>query len=168
LSLLIEDKSPTGPSAGDKVVWKWLKGPRQAQSDYGDPTTGSTSYRLCLYASGVLVTQLTLPGDDALGVGSCGGNGCWRRVGTSGYKYDDPTLRNDGFSKVILNAGHTGSSIILMAEDGNVPVPALPLDVSAGVTLQLHRSDRAAPCWEARYPAPARSNDGVVYKDKVP
>jgi hypothetical protein len=162
--LLLKDKNPVGPSAGDKLVWKWLKGPALIQNNFGDPVAGSTGFRLCLYDSTGLVSQLNV----AAG-GLCGGNPCWKALGTKGYKFKDAALASDGLLTIILKGGAAGKSkAIVKAKDGNLPVPGLALDASTAVTVQLLRNDAASPCWEGVYPGPAVVNSTTKYKDKVP
>jgi hypothetical protein len=162
--LLLKDKSPSGPSAGDKLVWKWLKGPALLQADFGDPVNGSTAFRLCIYDSAGLVSQLNVTAG-----GTCGSNPCWKALGTKGFKFKDAALASDGLLTIIMKGGAAGKSkAIVKAKDGNLPIPGLALDASTAVTVQLLRNDAASPCWEGVYPGPATVNSTTKYKDKVP
>jgi hypothetical protein len=162
--LLLKDKSPAGSSAGDKLVWKWLKGPATVQTDFGDPVGGGTGYHLCLYDGTGLVSQLNVAP-----AGLCAGDPCWKALGSNGYKFKDSTLAGDGLMVMILKGGAAGKSkAIVKAKDGNLPIPGLALDASGAVTIQLVRNDAATPCWEAIYPGPAVVNSTTKYKDTVP
>lgn len=163
--LLLKDKSPVGPSAGDKLIWKWLKGPALTQDDFGNPVTGSTGLRLCLYDSAGQVAQL-----NATAGGICAGNPCWKALGTAGYKFKDTARTSDGLLTIVVKAGSSAgkSKIVVKAKDGNLPALGLPLDTSTAVTVQLHRSDAATPCWEAVYPGAAVANDPAQFKAKFP
>jgi hypothetical protein len=167
--LLVKDKAPDGASAKDKLNWKWLKGPAVNQSDFGDPVGGGTSYTFCLYDTAGLVTDLTIPGG-----GTCAGSPCWKAISTKGYRYKDKNKGNDGVLVMILkgNASPGKSKIVLKGKDGNLPIPALPLDDSVSVTAQLHRAD-GPQCWQAVYPGPGITNtfapgSGGQFKDKIP
>jgi hypothetical protein len=161
--VLIKDKDPAGASAKDKLIWKFLQGPAQEQADFGDPVSGETSYSLCIYDNAGLVSTLQVPAG-----GTCGGKNCWKAIRTKGYKYKDNALTNDGVKSALLKGGADGKSkIILKAQNGNLPLPALPLDDSTTVTLQLHRDDSSS-CWETVFAGPAKKNTETLFKAKTP
>ena len=62
------------------------------------------------------------------------------------------------------------SKILHKGKDANLPLtPAtLPLDATAGVTVQVHKSDNSN-CWEAVFPlASVIKNDQAQFKAKIP
>jgi hypothetical protein len=158
--VLIKDKDPAGPSAKDKLIWKFIKGPAQVQADFGDPVGGGTGYSLCIYDSTGLLSTLQVPAG-----GTCDGKDCWKAISTKGYKYKDNTLTNDGVQKILLKGGD--SKIIFKGKDGNLPLPALPLDDSTSVTVQFHRADSSS-CWETVFTGPAKKNTATLFKGKTP
>ncbi len=158
--VLVKDKAPAGPSASDKVIWKWLKGPLAMQSDFADPTA-TANYTLCLYDGAVPTVEMEIDIPP--------GGGLWSVLGSSGYKYKDPGGANDGVQKLIAKAGAAGKSkIIFKAKDASTPIPTLPLDSGNNVILQLHDSDTSL-CWESTFvPASVKKSDATQYKAKTP
>src|SRR6185369_9796645 len=77
-----------------KLIWKWLLGGIDA-SDMGDPISGTTNYRLCLYDDGVLHSEAGI----AAG-GICDGKPCWSALG-SGSKFKSKNGNGDGVGLVL-------------------------------------------------------------------
>jgi CSLREA domain-containing protein len=163
--LLIKDRAADGAGGGDKLIWKWLKGPATAQQDFGDPTE-TADYRLCIYTGTTAALQATIPAD-----GRCGVVPLWKTLGTKGYKRSDTTAGTSGISKILLKGSEIASSkIIVKGKDGGLDLEAttLPLDGDAGITVQLSNSDNPN-CWQSTYaPASVTTNSESVFKAKVP
>jgi hypothetical protein len=158
---MIKDKAPAGASIDDKLTWKWLKGPALSQSNLGDPLTAN-GFRMCVYDSGGLVADLKVDG-----AGLCGGDPCWKAIGDRGYKYKDRNAVSDGVFTLIAKGGDSGKAKLLLKGRGsNLPLPALPLDDSSGVTVQLLRDDVNSPCWQAFFPS-SIANETDAFKAKV-
>jgi Zn-dependent metalloprotease len=161
-SLVIKDRDPVGPSKNDRLIWKWLRGAAVEQADLGDPINGDTDYQFCLYDGAGLAASIAVPG------GSCPGDVCWEAGNRGGYKYKDKSASRSGAFKLGLQPGAAGrSKITFTAKGANLPTPALPLDASGSVTLQLHTSDSAS-CWEAVFPGPTVENDPALFKGAIP
>ncbi len=154
---LLKLKNPGDP-AKNKLIWKWLNGPAQNQSDFGDPVGGTTSYTLCVYAGTTA----------AIDAGINGGTG-WQTVSTLGYKFKDSAAGGDGVFKALLKGGAAGKSKVLVKGKGaNLDLSAMPLNATGGATVQLLRNDDPA-CWEAVFPPAAISTDDAgQFKAKTP
>lgn len=164
--LMVKDYGAGGPSAKDKFVWKWLKGPAMDQADFGDPVN-TTGYMLCLYTGS---TPTAVMDASVAADGTCGSKPCWRAISTKGYKYSDKSMSADGISKVLLKGGDTGQSkAMVLGKDGSLPLPTLPLDPNADVIAQLSSSDPNSHCWEGTFP-PAKviKNTNELFKAKAP
>lgn len=147
---------------GDKLGWKWIKGEATALEDFGDPLN-TTVYTLCLYDETAGVPSLKLTAAVPAG-GTCGGDPCWSTIG-KGFKYKDPSAGNAGISGLLLKFGESGKAkIVAKGKDANLDMPALPLAQDQHVIVQLKNS--LGTCWEARYGATAKKNDGEQFKDK--
>ena len=151
-------KRPSDPSKS-KLIWKWQNGPALAQSDFGDPVNGPTSYALCIYGG---------TGAAAISAGIPGITG-WDTVSTAGYKFKDSTAAADGVSKVLLKGADAGKSKVLVkAKGGNLDLDAMPLGETVQVTVQLIRSDGPG-CWEAAFPAASiDADDANQFKATIP
>jgi hypothetical protein len=89
-------------------------------------------------------------------------------ISTKGWKYKDKNKTNDGVLKVLMRGGDAGKSrVILKAQDGNLPIPTLPLDDSTAVTVQLLRND-SSNCWESVLAGPGIKNVSDQFRDKIP
>ena len=162
-ALAIKDRPPGGPSDGDGLTWKWIKGPALSPADFGDPVGGNTGFRLCVYDSSGLVSELTVSGG-----GLCDGAPCWKRAGSSGYKYRDGAAASDGLATMLTKGGTAGrSKILFKGKDASLPSLGLPLDTSTGVSVQLFRDDASTPCWQATFPS-AITSDATSFKAKIP
>jgi cysteine-rich repeat protein len=157
--LMIKDRGEDGAGANDKLVWKWLNGPATTQGGFGDPVN-TTDYRLCLYTGSTPapVMEVNVP---------AAAN--WRALSTKGYKYMDRSKAVDGIFKIMLRAGGAGQSkAMILGRDGNLPLPELPLDISAEMTAQLSNSDNGN-CWEERFtPENVTKNTNGLFKAKTP
>jgi hypothetical protein len=148
--------------AGDKLVWKWVKGDATAPIDFGDPIN-ATGYTLCLYDTIGGTPTLALTASVPAG-GSCDGKPCWSVI-DSGFKYKDPSAANAGIKNVLLKSGAAGKAkIVVKGKDANLDTPSLPLAQDAQIVVQL--KNQAGVCWEARYSPPATKNEAGQFKDK--
>jgi len=138
----------------DRLLWKWIKGPPMSQADFGNPTTGATTYTLCVYDDGSLETSMVVPPISH-----------WKAISTKGYKYFDNTAGASGISKILLKGGAAQSKILIKGKEGNLPQFALPFTQSANVTMQMLRNDDAQ-CWEAVFASPAVKSTDTQFKDK--
>jgi len=141
--------------AADKLIWKWLKGAATTAGDFGSPLT-TTNYTLCVYA-GNSMASLGLP------FGSK-----WQPVGTTGFKFKDPTRTPDGIFKAILKSGTAGSAKALVkGKGGNLP-DTLPAQLPLPVTARLV-NDANDVCFEAVYDMAAVITNGAgKFKGKTP
>ena len=149
-------KSP-GDTSKNKLIWKWLNGPAQSQSDFGNPVA-NTSYELCLYVgTGAAVVSAGIPSTTG-----------WKAMSTTGYKYHDATASGDGVFKALLKGGAAGKSKVLVkAKGANLNLSALPLNASSAL-VQLLRNDDPT-CWESTFPLGSISaDDATLFKAKIP
>lgn len=165
--LLIKDKNQDGAGSGDKLIWRWLKGPATTQADFGDPTA-TANYSFCLYAgtAQALTMVANVPAD-----GMCASGNCWNPIGTKGYKYKDTSASTAGISRILLKGGAAGSAKIrVRGKDGNLDLTAstLPLSDAADVIVQLSNSDNSN-CWQATFPAASvKKNTDAEFKARTP
>jgi CSLREA domain-containing protein len=163
--LLIKDHGADGAGAGDKLIWKWLKGPATAQADFGDPTT-TAEYTLCIYAGTTAAIRADIPAG-----GACGSGPCWKPIGDKGYKRTDPAAGTAGIKKVLLKGSDVAKAKILVKGQGaalDLDPTTLPLAAAAGLTVQLSHSDNTS-CWQAIYaPASVKTNSESMFKAKSP
>jgi hypothetical protein len=164
--LLIKDANMDGAGPGDKIIWKWVKGPLINQSAFGDPTA-TADQAVCVYdGTGALVMDFNLSAASV-----CGAAPCWSAIDTKGYQYKDPALAVDGVGKYQLKGGAAGKSkILLKGKDGALPllITTLPLDVTGNVKVQAHNSANSN-CWESSFaPAMVTKNDDAQFKAKTP
>ncbi len=130
-----------------RLLWKWKKG-TAAPDDFGDPITGTTSYRLCTYDN---LTQRPRP---QLSIDP---DGNW--TGTSGrLRYANAGTNSSGVRALMLKAGAGHAAISLKAVGANFAVPSLALNPRS-FTAQLV-SDTGS-CWEATY-RPAYRSDSTT------
>ncbi len=157
--LLIKDRhlaGVPGASAGDRVVWKWLRGVEPAtQSDFAAPTL-DTGYAVCVYAgaAAALALELNIP--------AAAYGGSWRALGATGFKYLDRLLANDGVQAARLMGGPSGVPKALVTAKGDeLPMSddTLPLDNGGDVIVQLHH-DASHGCWESVFtPSAVKRNE---------
>lgn len=148
-----------------KVVLKKLQ-PAVAQGQFGDPFTGGTDYKICIYNE---LDQLTGEYTPAGGGALCGGVSCWSKVSDKGYKYTDKTTSSDGILKVKVLGGDAGKGKVLVigknnASKGQTSLPtgvAGPLQGQGFATVQVLTSD--ASCFGTTV-SRVKKADGLIFK----
>lgn len=141
-------------------------------SDFGDPTTGTSRWAVCLYDetdAEVLALEVDRAGQ------TCGTKQkpCWKAKGTKGYAFKDPEAAADGVKKISATSGPLGKGSLSVqagnkAKKGQTGLPtgtAAALQVAAGATLQVIISD--ALCYEASL-GNVQKSDGVQFKARTP
>ena len=159
--LFVVDKA----SSQEKLRWRWVQGDATTIADYGDPISGGTVYRLCVYDDGNLALQLNVPNG-----GLCrGGRPCWRQW-ARGFEYIDKDLTSDGVKRLTLTTGGAGEArILLQGRGANLSLPA-PVSSTAyfndatSVVVQLLRNDSTV-CWESDHLSPADRNVPSWFSD---
>ncbi|MCC6763358.1 MAG: hypothetical protein IT293_01735 [Deltaproteobacteria bacterium] len=140
LSLTKNDKK------GNKLSWKWAKGPRTLAAEYGSPDS-STEYDLCIYdANGLIATMRVPPG------GMCDkGKPCWADLKGKGFKYKDKAGWPHGIVQLQLKEGLADGKPKIQAkgQGRGLPFPDLSALV-APLTVQL-KQNNSATCWSALY-----------------
>jgi hypothetical protein len=112
------------------------------QSQFGNPVSGSTEYKICIYdAADQLKGSYTIARAGQM----CGDGPCWSAISDKGYKYGDKSAAADGILKMKLIGGDTGKGkikVIGKNTTGNLPtgVAAL-LQNQTGATVQVLTSD---------------------------
>jgi len=130
-------------------------------ASFGDPVTGTTAYRLCIYDDGPTAVA-TLLVDQAGAV--CGATACWAQ-NAKGYRYGDRGAIADGVKRMTLRGGRTGRGKILVKARNKQAKQqtALPTGVAAALattesaTVQLVSDD--ASCFGATLSKVKRSTD---------
>ncbi len=162
--LVLRDAKSDGPGPGDELRWKGKQGPIAAVADFGDPSR-HTATALCLYSGNpsALTTEVLLPS-----ARFCRGKPCWK-ASSRGYRYTDRDQLRAGLRKLKLQTAASGSaSLLVLARNGNVPLPSLPLDTSGDVIAQIS-NDAGGRCWESRFPAASvRRNDAGLFNARAP
>ncbi len=151
----------------DRAGWKWAKGAATDVAEFGDPLAdGGDNYAFCLYdeshVAPVLLFWMKAPGG-----GLCGAKPCWKKTGTTGFKFHDKSGTPDGLVGLILKAGAAGKAKALVQGKGaglssrleGLPPTTLPLPLRA----QLQAENGA--CWEATYGV-ALKNEAGKFKAK--
>jgi len=150
--------------AGDKVRWKWRKGPATRIEDYADPGR-TTTLALCVYA-GVSTTPrmaFSIPPSDSF----------WKTTVSHihegqvlGFTYRDGTGSADGVNSLLLRVGaQNKSNISFRASGPNLPdPPAGPLPFP--VTVQLVNNTNNV-CFQSVFGSAAR-NDANGFKAMTP
>ncbi len=160
--LLLKDRPPAGPGEGDRLVFRYVRGPAASQDRFGDPTQ-TTDMRLCLYAGAAPTLLLEAV---AAGGGICGGPPCWKALGSRGYAFKDPSASQDGLLRIVLR-GHPSAAktkIVWKGKDAALALPALPLDASAPVSVRVLNSSNGF-CWGADFaPSDVRRNDATAFR----
>jgi hypothetical protein len=155
-----------------KASWKWQRGlAAVSQSDFGDPVSGGTDYRLCVYDNVAGAPQLKMVSVIPAG-GDCSGRACWTPLGTTGWTYKDSLGSADGITKMTLKGGPAGRPAITVTGAGlNLPLPN-PVDAntffdqSPAVIVQLFRADTGA-CWSSTFNTNT-VNTGTAFAAKAP
>ncbi len=100
-----------------------------------------------------------------------GGPG-WTPTGSSGFRYRDKNLLQDGIRTITLKAGPAGKAkIIVKGRGANLGAPTLPLSAPAHVYLLLRSATTSEAqfdaCWDATYSS-AAVNSASAFKAKLP
>jgi len=108
------------------------------QGQLGNPVSGDTSYKICVYDS-----TNQLKGEYAvLRAGqTCGSDPCWAAVSTKGYKYKDKAATASGISGMHLTGGASGKGKVKVVgtnATGNLPTGvAAMLQNQTSATVQV-------------------------------
>jgi len=145
----------TGDPFRHQLLWKWGDGVA-ARPDFGDPVSGDTTYRLCVYDQGSLVLSPLLEA------------GSFWTPSSRGFKYTNLLTNASGIYKALLKDG-AGNARILVKGRGTSLGASLGLPYAAGgVVTQFVKTDAAGTqCWEAAFAAES-INDGERFKAKMP
>lgn len=148
----------------DKAKFTWPKGAPVAPADFGDPVSGTTGYRFCVWdqsgggGTTTLVTEAFVPAG-----GHCRGKPCWKAIG-GGFKFKNADAEVDGIKTMLLR-GHATvpgkSKIKIVAQGATLPMPDLPLLQDVTVTAQVLNSDGF--CWGDTY-STSKRNDAGLFK----
>jgi hypothetical protein len=140
-SLLVDEK--TAGKEKLKVALSKLQ-PAVTQGQFGNPTSGSTAYKICIYdAANQLKGDYTV----ARAGQTCGDKPCWSAVSDKGYKYGDKDAAADGIVKMQLGGGDAGKGKIKVK--GQNKTAQLPTGVAAllqnqtSATVQVLTTDAA-------------------------
>ena len=158
--LVIADRTP---DTHDKLTWELVKGSGTAVTDFGDPRA-ATSYKLCLFNQTFGdAYDFAIFGADIPAGGTCGGGPCW--TGTNkGYKYKNKTGNTDGIQEVVLVAGPSGrTKIVIKGKGVGLHPPTLPIDLRRPVLMQLQADN--GQCWQAEYVS-ALKNTPIGFRAK--
>jgi hypothetical protein len=145
------------------IKWLWRYGPQTPLAQLGSPETGADSYSLCIYDTGVLATEVSIPG----------GADWVRKPGPNeqdllAYKGALSPYPPHGVRALkIYNKAGNAAKIGLKASRELVPVPTLPFTTPEAVTVQLVNT--AGGCWEGNFNAGEHEigrNDAEVFKAK--
>ncbi len=146
-----------GGDPGDKMLWKWLRGPATEQADFGDPTA-TADYSICLYDGAGLFMESNLSATDPR----------WSALGDKGYQYKSSEV-GFGVSKLQLKGGSAGRAKIQLKSKygGGWSGSALPLDETGNVVVQVHNSDNSN-CWQSVFPpSSVQGNTETSFKAKA-
>ncbi len=165
-ALIVSEKS----AGKEKLTVKMAKGPALVSSELGDPFDfAAGSYSLCVYDDGDnLVGDMTIRGANEI----CGTKPCWKSVGNplapTGLVFNDKTTTQDGILKMVLKAGTTGKSKLIVkgknranAGQTNLPSLAPGLAGTTSATVQLHTDEKG--CFTASL-GNVQKNDSTSFK----
>jgi len=111
-------------------------------SEFGNPVTGKTSYKVCIYDG---ANQLKGVYTVARAGGLCGRLSCWSTMSDKGYEYTDKSTAADGILKIKLIGGQLGKGNVQVV--GKNTASTLPRGIAAslqsqsGATVQVLSSD---------------------------
>ena len=144
-------------AARHKLIWKWLRGAKTLQPEFGDPRD-ATQYLLCFYGG---AAQTLIPGSD---ISVPADATRWAPIGLKGFKYADATQASDGVQKVALKSGGDGKAkTMLIGKGAALPSLTLPLTPAQfPLTVQLLNGSR---CWSSTFTG-ADHNDASGLKAK--
>ncbi|MFN8642919.1 MAG: hypothetical protein U0802_15170 [Candidatus Binatia bacterium] len=136
------------------------------QVQLGDPVSGSTAYRVCVYDGGnQLAGQYTV----ARGGQTCGGDPCWAAASDKGYKYKDKAGTADGVTKMQVVGGALGKGKVkVMGKNGSGQLPlgvAALLQNETSATVQVVSS--SSICFGVHL-TEVKKADGTVFSAKGP
>ncbi|MBW2314919.1 MAG: DUF4215 domain-containing protein [Deltaproteobacteria bacterium] len=160
--LFIKDDDADGPSAKDRVVFQWVRGPALDQADFGNPLDGGGQH-LCLYQDDGTGHQLLMSLNAPDGVQA---PGRWTEINGRGYRYVDRGLSTDGILKLVAKGGAAGrSKWILIGKGSALPLAGvLPPSPTVGEWIVQTRSDDVpSTCLQATFDA---TNEVVADKDR--
>jgi hypothetical protein len=133
-----------------------------APSQFGDPVTGSTTYKACIYdAANQLSGEYAIAQAGAM----CGSKPCWSTVSGKGYKYRDKSTAADGILKINLFGGDPGKGKVLFV--GKNKASTMPTGIAAALqdessaTVQVLTSD--ASCFGVSL-TQVKKADGALFK----
>lgn len=157
----------TDPSR-NTLRWKWSRGAATAMADFGNPTQDAPAgagYALCVYDEIDSNPTLVMSASVSAGGTCAGGRACWRSAGTTGFKYRDSDLGQDGIQAITLKSGSKGrAKVSLKGKGANLPLPALPFAQNQNITVQLVNA--AGLCWSSSFSAPAKNNTAFGFSDR--
>jgi len=134
----------------DKLIWQWRD--FSTLQDFGDPATGDTSYRLCIYDETAGVPGVALEAHVPPGP-------AWTAK-RNGFRFKTDSSEFDGIRKAQLK--HTRRAKLKFTGTG-MEFPAR-IEQNDQVIVQLGSSEGA--CWQGCYAAPARRNDSAKFVDQ--
>jgi hypothetical protein len=121
--------------------WRWNKGAATTLADVGDPMS-TTAYEVCIgdgtgttLATSALVTGAVCPS-------------CWKKVGTSGFRYK---TGNYGLDTARLRTGQDGRAAVSVVGAHTVAV-GMELPLTTPITVRLRNSD--GQCWASVFAPP--------------
>jgi len=166
-SIDILDKERIG---GLQFKWRWARGSATDVAELGDPLT-TTSYQLCVYDQDKLLTGSTAPAGGTCGVFNP--KPCWRRRGSNGFKYRDPSssIEPGGIRNMSLKAGKAGKAEVkLRATGGIFEFPSngglgLPDLAAIQQPLRIQVQNSTGICFEAAFSAPPDRQDPNRFED---
>jgi hypothetical protein len=133
--------------------------------EFGDPVAGTPSYHWCVYDDEGLVLGAEVPGG-----GTCDGKPCWKKAGSTKFRYKSKTGDADGIAQLKLTAGVDGKASIGLkgkSKLGNFVAPHLmPLDGTVVSQLVVENGVDSL-CFETTFPT-AGKNDDKQYSAKGP
>ncbi len=156
--LVVQDEAN---DAADLVKWKWTKGfPALAQSDFGNPVSGGTGYRVCIYDTTVGLSKLKFGAAIAAG-GNCPTSPCWKTI-NRGYLYRNPDSNAQGITKIILKGGSADRPrVVVVGKGPNLAMPG-PIsgseyfDQDPSIHIEIRRTDSTA-CWRSFFTSAIRN-----------
>jgi len=111
-------------------------------SQFGDPVTGKTIYKVCIYdGANQLKGEYTVTRAGDL----CGRLSCWSTMSDKGFEYTDKSSAADGISRIKLSGGPLGKgNVQIIGKNTASTLPrgiAASLQSQSGATIQLLTSD---------------------------
>src|SRR5262249_1881392 len=129
-------------------------------SQFGNPVTGPTSYKVCIYdGANQLKGEYTVARAGDL----CGRLSCWSTMPGKGFEYTDKSTGADGILKIKLSGGPLGRGNVQII--GNNTASTLPRGIAASLrsqsdaTIQLLTSD--ASCFGTALTRVKKANGAI-------